>query len=53
MNITLATYIDKVEFGIMACNDVLPHTQDMLKYIADELCLLDGITKDHKAGACP
>lgn len=53
MNITLATYIDKVEFGIMACNDVLPHTQDMLKYIADELQLLNNISnhhnnKDHK-----
>lgn len=41
MNITFASYLDKIEFGITACNDVLPRAQDMLKLIDLELDLLE------------
>ncbi len=41
MNITLATYVDKIEFGITACDDVLPHSQSLLKLIAEELTHLE------------
>ncbi len=41
MNITLASYIDKIEFGITACDDVLPHSQNLLKLIAQEIDVLE------------
>lgn len=37
MNITFATYLDKVEFGITACSKVLPHVQDMLQLIEEQI----------------
>ncbi len=43
MNITLATYVDKMEFGITACDDVLPHSQVLLKLIAEEINVLESI----------
>ncbi len=44
LNITLATYVNKIEFGITACDDVLPHIQNMLKLIEQEICELEKIT---------
>lgn len=45
MNITLATYLDKIEFCITACSKALPHVQDMLTLIEKELTLLETISK--------
>ncbi|MGP9515277.1 WS/DGAT/MGAT family O-acyltransferase [Psychrobacter sp. AOP5-CZ1-12] len=45
MNITLASYLDKIEFGIAACSKALPHVQDMLDLIEKELTLLEIISK--------
>ena len=59
MNITLASYLDKIEFGITACSKALPHVQDMLVLIEEELQLLErtskelefqGITVEDKSG---
>lgn len=37
MNITLCTYVDKIEFCIVACGEVLPHSQRILAYLEEEL----------------
>ena len=44
MNITLTTYLDKLEFCITACSKLLPHVQDMLALIEEELCALEAIS---------
>ena len=46
MNITLASYLDKIEFGITACSKALPHVQDMLVLIEEELQLLERTSKE-------
>ncbi|MGO3803443.1 WS/DGAT/MGAT family O-acyltransferase [Psychrobacter sp.] len=46
MNITLASYLDKIEFGITACSKALPHVQDMIQLIEDELQLLETTSKE-------
>ncbi|WP_201534718.1 WS/DGAT/MGAT family O-acyltransferase [Psychrobacter ciconiae] len=50
MNITLATYLDKVEFCIVACSKLLPHVQDMLKLIEEELVVLEKLSEDKRSG---
>ncbi|MGP5074757.1 WS/DGAT/MGAT family O-acyltransferase [Psychrobacter celer] len=46
MNITLASYLDRIEFGITACSKALPHIQDMLILIEEELDLLEATSKE-------
>jgi diacylglycerol O-acyltransferase len=46
MNITLASYLDKIEFGITACSKALPRVQDMLTLIEEELQLLETTSKE-------
>ncbi len=46
MNITLASYLDRIEFGITACSKALPRVQDMLVLIEEELQLLETVSKD-------
>ncbi|MFW2176603.1 MULTISPECIES: WS/DGAT/MGAT family O-acyltransferase [unclassified Moraxella] len=43
MNITLCTYVDKIEFCIVACSQVLPHSQRILDYLEDELQVLENL----------
>ena len=45
MNITLASYLDKIEFCITACSKTLPHVQDMLTLIEKELTMLETMSK--------
>lgn len=42
LNISLASYRDSLEFGLMACRKSLPSMQNLLKYLADALDELDG-----------
>ena len=37
MNITLCTYVDKIEFCIVTCSQILPHSQRLLAYMEEEL----------------
>ncbi|MGP9688709.1 WS/DGAT/MGAT family O-acyltransferase [Psychrobacter sp. AOP22-C1-C5] len=46
MNITLASYLDKIEFCITACSKGLPHVQDMLALIEKELTQLETMSKE-------
>lgn len=46
MNITLASYLDRIEFGITACSKALLHIQDMLILIEEELDLLEATSKE-------
>lgn len=50
MNITLASYLDKVEFCITACSKLLPHVQDMLCLIEEEIDVLENISKEKHLG---
>lgn len=50
MNITLASYLDKIEFGITACSKTLPHVQDMLLLIEEELQLLERTSNELPSG---
>lgn len=50
MNITLASYLDKIEFGIIACSKTLPKTQNILKLLESELTNLENICHERKLG---
>ena len=50
LNITLASYQDKIEFCITACSKILPHVQDMLQLIEEELSVLEAITEEKRSG---
>ena len=50
MNITLASYLDKIEFCITACSKLLPHVQDMLQLIEEELSVLERISEEKCLG---
>jgi len=50
MNITLATYLDKIEFCITACSKLLPHVQDILLLMEEELSLLENICEEKRLG---
>ena len=50
MNITLTTYLDKLEFCITACSKLLPRVQDMLALLEEELDALEAISDEKQAG---
>lgn len=50
MNITFASYLDKIEFCITACSKLLPHVQDMLLLLEEELCVLERIMEEKRLG---
>ena len=50
MNITMTSYLDKLEFCITACSKLLPHVQDMLALIDDELSVLEAINNEKRVG---
>jgi diacylglycerol O-acyltransferase len=33
----LCTYVDKIEFCIVTCSQILPHSQRLLAYMEEEL----------------
>ncbi len=43
MNITITSYADKLEFGIIACRRTLPHIQRLLEYLEMGLSELEGL----------
>ncbi len=51
LNITYATYLDKLEFCITACSKLLPHVQDMLTLMEEELCVLERISEEKRLGS--
>ena len=50
LNITLATYLDKIEFCITACSKLLPRVQDILLLMEEELSLLENICAEKRLG---
>jgi len=42
LNITLNSYVDKLEFGLIACRRTLPHMQRLLDYLEQGLVELEG-----------
>ena len=50
LNITLASYLDSVEFGIVACSQTLPKTQNLLTYLEDALRELEQICEERDLG---
>lgn len=50
MNITFATYLDKIEFCITACSKALPHVQDMLVLIEEEIGVLEQVSEEKRLG---
>ncbi|MGP4713766.1 MULTISPECIES: WS/DGAT/MGAT family O-acyltransferase [unclassified Psychrobacter] len=51
LNITLASYLDRIEFCITACSKRLPHVQDMLTLIEEELTILEQVSEDKRLSA--
>lgn len=43
LNITITSYCDKLEFGIIACHRTLPHIQRLLEYLEMGLAELEGL----------
>ncbi|PNK61320.1 WS/DGAT/MGAT family O-acyltransferase [Psychrobacter sp. FDAARGOS_221] len=50
MNITLASYLDRIEFGIVACSKTLPKVQNMLKLLEDELVQFEQVCHEIETG---
>lgn len=50
MNITLASYLDRIEFCITACSKILPRVQDMLGLLEEELALFESICEEKRLG---
>ncbi|WP_435979794.1 WS/DGAT/MGAT family O-acyltransferase [Psychrobacter sp. DM4] len=48
LNITLASYLDRIEFCITACSKRLPHVQDMLSLIEKEITTLEQVCEDRR-----
>ncbi|WP_084197586.1 WS/DGAT/MGAT family O-acyltransferase [Solimonas soli] len=48
LNITLTSYVDRVEFGVIACRRTLPRVQRLLEYFDQGLAELEG-----ESGAAP
>jgi diacylglycerol O-acyltransferase len=49
LNITLVSYVDQLDFGIIACRRSLPHVQRLIDYLEEslrELEALAGIASD-------
>ena len=40
LNITLQSYVDRLDFGLIACKIAVPDVQDIADYIVDEFALL-------------
>ena len=50
LNITLASYLDRIEFCITACSKLLPHIQDMLVFLEEEISLLEKVSEEKRLG---
>ncbi len=50
LNITLASYLDRIEFGILACSKTLPKTQNILGLLEDELQHLEKMCHERTLG---
>lgn len=50
LNITLASYLDCIEFGIVACSKTLPKIQNILKLLESELSKLEIICTERELG---
>ena len=44
LNITITSYVDKLEFGIIACRRTLPRIQRLLEYLELGLAELEGLS---------
>jgi diacylglycerol O-acyltransferase len=43
INLTLNSYVDRLEFGVIACRRTLPHIQRLLEYLEEGLRELEGL----------
>ena len=43
MNITLVSYNNSLDFGIIACRRALPHVQRMIDFLEEALCELEDV----------
>ncbi|WP_227429860.1 WS/DGAT/MGAT family O-acyltransferase [Psychrobacter sp. I-STPA6b] len=50
MNITLSSYLNKIEFGITACSQILPDVENMLTLLTKELETLEVICDEKAMG---
>ncbi|PHR62577.1 MAG: wax ester/triacylglycerol synthase family O-acyltransferase [Robiginitomaculum sp.] len=53
LNITLQSYVDRLDFGLVACKDAVPDVQDIADLIVDEFQLLQRAVKDRDAANKP
>lgn len=45
LNITMTSYLDKLEVGLTACRHTVPHVQNLLEYLEDEICTLEKLAE--------
>lgn len=43
LNVTLTSYVDNMEIGLVACRRTLPHMQNLLKYLEEGLVELEAL----------
>lgn len=51
LNITLTSYADNMEIGLIACRRTLPSMQKLLQYLEDSLVELEGLVKHREPEA--
>lgn len=49
LNITLTSYVDNMEIGLIACRRTLPRMQKLLQYLEDSLAELEALAADSTA----
>lgn len=48
LNITMTSYLDKLEVGLIACRQALPKMQNLLTHLEDEIQRFEKIIQTHK-----
>lgn len=43
LNITMTSYLDKLEVGLIACRNALPRMQNLLTHLEEEIQLFEGV----------
>ena len=53
LNITMTSYLDKLEVGLIACRNALPRMQNLLTHLEEEIQLFEQVIADRKKNEQP
>ena len=53
LNITVQSYLDNLDFGLVSCRELVPDLWDLLRYITEAVDELAALAEQHEASAPP